>query len=355
MNTVQLPTDRHHKRLTIKLSVALVVSYTLLLAAIGIWNNNERQECLELQLLETARAYRDLLLLTRAWNAQHGGVYVELSDDISPPPYLDDQTKDIENLTDKKYTKINPAFMTRMLSEIATESGTLSFKLSSLLPKNPANQPDDWERFGLTELAKGRKEIYQETEINGIAYFRYLTPLLIEPACLKCHAKDGQAVGDIRGGLTINIPLEPFGQLRTTLLRRNVIELLTVWLSTIILLIIIVRIFAHKLSKAIEQEVYLQKLQTTMQMAGATAHELRQPLSIIMSYSEKLHGKSTTDARPAPEAEAIIVECRRMNDIIKQMLNITSVKTKPYTEDYDIIDFQESAGPTVKRSDNKNP
>ncbi len=33
---------------------------------------------------------------------------------------------------------------------------------------------------------------------------------MVEQACLKCHAKHGYKVGDVRGGITVSVPMTPF-------------------------------------------------------------------------------------------------------------------------------------------------
>jgi hypothetical protein len=39
--------------------------------------------------------------------------------------------------------------------------------------------------------------------------FRYMAPLITERSCLKCHAKQGYKVGDIRGGISVILPFFP--------------------------------------------------------------------------------------------------------------------------------------------------
>ena len=36
-----------------------------------------------------------------------------------------------------------------------------------------------------------------------------MRPLITEPACLTCHVEQGRKVGDIRGGLSVAVPLAP--------------------------------------------------------------------------------------------------------------------------------------------------
>jgi len=48
-------------------------------------------------------------------------------------------------------------------------------------------------------------------EIVSIAnesHLRLMRPLITEESCLKCHAAQGYEVGDIRGGVSISVPME---------------------------------------------------------------------------------------------------------------------------------------------------
>jgi PAS domain S-box-containing protein/putative nucleotidyltransferase with HDIG domain len=44
--------------------------------------------------------------------------------------------------------------------------------------------------------------------MQGQRYFRYMKPMVTEQDCLKCHAQYGDKLGDIRGGVSIAIPVE---------------------------------------------------------------------------------------------------------------------------------------------------
>jgi len=52
-------------------------------------------------------------ILYRRWNTMHGGVYVPVTRNNPPNPYLDFEERDIETPSGRKLTLINPAYMTR--------------------------------------------------------------------------------------------------------------------------------------------------------------------------------------------------------------------------------------------------
>ncbi len=45
--------------------------------------------------------------------------------------------------------------------------------------------------------------------INGKPYMRLMRPFRIDPSCLTCHEEQGYKVGDIRGGISVSVPMNP--------------------------------------------------------------------------------------------------------------------------------------------------
>ncbi len=88
-------------------------------------------------------------VIYRRWNADHGGVYVPVTQKTKPNPYLDDLERDIITPLGKKLTKVNPAYMTRQVHELALKSNGVRGHITSLNPIRPANAPDPWETQAL--------------------------------------------------------------------------------------------------------------------------------------------------------------------------------------------------------------
>jgi hypothetical protein len=158
---------------------------------------------------QTARAFFDQIVVSRAWNAGHGGVYVPVTENTQPNAYLDDPLRDIETIDGIKLTKINPAFMTRQIAEIAASEKGVQFHITSLKPIRPGNKPADWERIWLESFEKGTMEQGSFVQSGSNTNFRYMAPLITENSCLKCHAKQGYKIGDIRGGISVTLPFFP--------------------------------------------------------------------------------------------------------------------------------------------------
>ncbi len=49
--------------------------------------------------------------------------------------------------------------------------------------------------------------------VDGQRVYRRMIPLYAKAACLECHASQGYKIGDIRGGLSVMIPLTEMDKL----------------------------------------------------------------------------------------------------------------------------------------------
>ncbi len=153
----------------------------------------------------TAQNIFRIVQLTRYWNARHGGVYVPISPYAEPNPYLDVPNRDLITRDNPKLTMINPAYMTRQLTELIEKDSEVSFHITSLKPLRPQNKADSWEVQALQKFEKGL-ESYSERVVDASGdIFRYMAPLFVREPCLKCHAQQGYRLGDIRGGISVTL------------------------------------------------------------------------------------------------------------------------------------------------------
>lgn len=165
----------------------------------------------------------------RLWNARHGGVYAERTEQTPSNPFLDVPKRDVETRDGVPLTLLNPAYMTRQVAETIRELTGLRVHMTSLKPINPGNQPDAWEAAALRDFEKGVKERAEPVVVEGQAFVRYMAPLVTRQACLECHAKQGYKVGDIRGGISVTLPTAPFTEPLREQKRNSVLVHLVGW------------------------------------------------------------------------------------------------------------------------------
>ncbi|HEY3400027.1 MAG TPA: PAS domain S-box protein [Geothrix sp.] len=148
-------------------------------------------------------------LAYRRWAAERGGVYVPLNGKTPPNPYLAHlPERDITTTQGKRFTLVNPAYMTRMVHELGEDAYGLRGHITSLRPIRPDNAPDPWERKALEAFEHGARELSEVVEQKGgRPILRFMGAFLVEPSCLACHAHQGYKVGEVRGGISITVPV----------------------------------------------------------------------------------------------------------------------------------------------------
>ena len=192
------------KNINVRFSmVAIILVLLTFLGGIFFGLAMRTRTLLHESILSQARSHFQSIVLTRTWNAQHGGVFVRKTEGMESNPYL--ENPDIETKDGQIYTLKNPALMTREVSEMANLEAGMQFHMTSLKPLNPDNKADSFEAEALQAFELGKPEAYRFTELGGKPVFRYMAPLETTQACLNCHRKQGYQVGDIRGGISVTI------------------------------------------------------------------------------------------------------------------------------------------------------
>jgi len=173
---------------------------------LGLGSFYARREAREIALNRAQDSFRKDVAY-RTWASQRGGVYVPLDEKTPANPYLKDiPNREITTTAGKVYTLVNPAYMTRMVHELGAQYG-LKGHLTSLNPIRPENAPDAWERATLQRFEAGAREYWDIQEQDGSSHLRYMGAFLVEPGCLRCHATQGYRLGQVRGGISVTVPL----------------------------------------------------------------------------------------------------------------------------------------------------
>lgn len=186
----------------------LVTLWLLLIFASGAWNIYQRKEAQNQLYLESARSFFSFIVTTREWNSTMVGVYVPISEKIQPNPYLDVPDRDLRTTNGTTLTRINPAYMTRLIAELAEKNNSVRFHLTSLNPIRPANAPEPWEIPPLQSFEKNFQSEFSKVDPQS-GRFLYMAPLITQESCLACHARQGYKVGDVRGGISITLNTQP--------------------------------------------------------------------------------------------------------------------------------------------------
>ena len=179
------------------------------------------------QAEQQARMLYKQILLTRQWASDHNGLFVLKKKGVEANPFLDLPT--VTDALGQVYFLRNPAMITRELSFYAKRDGLGYFRVTSLNPVNPQNQPDEFEKLSLLAFAKGAEEVIDVDDSDMGRVVRFMAPLRVSESCLGCHARHGYNKGDIRGGLSISIPIN----WADDLIKRNIHSLILIGVASI--------------------------------------------------------------------------------------------------------------------------
>ena len=185
-------------------------------------------------------------------------VYVPRQPGIEPNPFLDSaQKKIIAN--GQELVQLNPAYIVRLLHEKEGKDRVgVRGSLVSLDPLNPKNSPDIWQKKALQAFDAGEDSAFTVQKVGDTRYLRLIKALPVKKECLSCHARQGYKVGDIRGGISVTMPMSPYEK---ALQKDRLILFLSlglVWMTGTIGLVIL----GHQLIRRVrERDVFAADLQ----------------------------------------------------------------------------------------------
>lgn len=226
-----------------------LVAWTLLvfLAALFYWNDQTRQ--IIALAKNTAKTALNKDIATRTWTISHGGVYVPISEQTPPNPYLAHvPERDVQTPAGQQLTLMNSSYVLRQMTENYGSLYGEKTRISALKPLNPDNMADAWETKALHYLnANPTTPVFSELEKNDSGtYLRMMIPRFTEENCLKCHNLAENKIGEIRGGIDISVPLQKFAEMTQEILFHTYGWLSLIWLFGTGAIIVAYRVIRKK-------------------------------------------------------------------------------------------------------------
>lgn len=341
-----------------RLTAVVAVAFTaLIVISLGVNLRQLRNHTRELAKMEALTTFNKDQAF-RLWATSHGGVYVPPSETTPPNPYLSHiPDRDIELPSGKKLTLMNPAYIMKQAMAEYSQLYGVRGHITSLKPLNPANKADEWEREALIAFERGSvKERTEFTKVDGQPYLRLMQPMVTQEGCLKCHAHQGYKVGDVRGGVSVSLPMKPYLAKESKLDRTIVSTHLLVWLLGMAgigfayrrgSIDITERMKAREAIRA-EEERFRNLVETTndviweVDVNGVYTYISPQVRSILGYEPEELIGKTPFDVMPDDEAQRV----REFFDrVMKSVEPFSYFENKNLTKDGRVVVLETGAVP----------
>jgi signal transduction histidine kinase len=279
--------------LSLKFIIGVVVVISIALGISAYFILKKDRDLIMEQLKMQAEALFSEILLTRRWIADHGGVFIWSPGQRPNPLLLEPEIVDTKGRT---FIKMSPAMVTKALSEYAREEGSYWFHITSLKLVNPENAPDAFERAALLRFERDGLKEFSDIERVGNSYiYRYIAPLYVEKPCLRCHAFQGYKLGDVRGAISVFIPMNRALSMvrseRKTIIVASVATICTLILSLYLMMKELVLRPVKQLRSSMQDFSRDRKAKTPIIRTGDELEELSKSFDEMASSLKEYHYK----------------------------------------------------------------
>jgi len=324
---------------------AAVLVWTWLIGAGLLQTLQEnREHAIELARAE-ARSTLCRALQLRRWVGSHGGVYVPVDDETEPRPGLS-QALEREGRTPsgRLLTRIDPWDVLRQLGDADDASGLPRLRLTIWRPRSAEDTSEAWEIEALRAFEQGAPEAGEIVWLGGVPHLRVMHPLFVEPGCAADDGDRGYREGDLCGGISVAMSLQPYGLASAIRMRRHAVTYAGVWLLGLLGIAYGTRQIRTRSQERLQAEEEIRRLNVCLEervrertarweaankeleaFTYSVSHDLRAPLRAINGYARIL----AEGCGPRLDAEGLRIlgvvrsEAERMGHLIDELLNFS--------------------------------
>ncbi len=324
--------------------ISIAIIWTSLCLLSGYWNiDTEKKKTLALAHKEALTVFNKDQAF-RFWATDHEGVYVPVNERTLPNKYLNHiQERDLVTPSGKQLTLMNPAYMLRQVMSHYATLYSAQGHITSLKTLNPNNTPDAWEIKALQKFDAGADEIMEVTLIGGHQFLRIMKPMHTKAGCLKCHAHQGYTIGDVRGGVSVSIPLATYREIEMKSIHRLSVSHLFFFFSGFC---VIIFTYYRNRQRIIEQKYATQALQEQSEkikiFAYSVVHDLKNPVIAIHGLANLLRKKyrDILDERGEQCCNTIADSAEQLDLLVGQLNEYISAKEHPLTiKELDVLEI----------------
>lgn len=318
------------------ISFKYLVSTALAIAVIAglgyLWFSSIQENHIMEQVKKQAVILYKQVVLTRQWAALHGSVLVPKTAGVRSNPFLEDP--DVTSSDGKVYTKVTPSVMTKMLSDLASQSRFYSFKITNTELLNPDNAPDELEKEALEQFRHSRKEeVIKIEERNGKTMFRYVAPLYVDEGCLRCHMAQDYKLGQVGGCLSVFIPMD---EARAAIRENKAILLgggVTLAGSLVLVLFLAARALVFNRIREIRESVSQMSFSELDRKTNQPGDELKEIADFCYMLDDRLRNQHQELAKKIAEATHDLSETNTdLEAANKQLATLNRAKSDFFTD-----------------------
>ncbi len=310
-----------------------IVGWTIICLFSTFWSvATEKEIALELARKEALTVFNKDQAF-RFWATNHGGVYVPATKTTPPNPNLSHiPDRDIVTPEGKNLTLMNPAYMLRQVIDQYGDLYKIKGKITSLKLLNIVNEPDSWERQALQAFDNGVKEVFEVKLVEGVPLLRLMKPMYTMEGCLKCHESQGYQVGDVRGGVSVSIPLSPY---YITSSRATLRIYLTHTFFGLVGFLVIIFIFYRgksRLTERLAAETALHESSEKIKLfAYSVSHDLKNPAIALHGITKLLikNYRDSLDEKGVLYCDRIMKSSNQIISLVEQINLYMSTKEQP--------------------------
>jgi methyl-accepting chemotaxis protein len=224
----------------------------------------------------------------------------------------------------------------------------MEFHTPALIPRNPKNQPDEFERRALEAFQKDSSltEYSDRTVENGRDIMRYAQAIRLTEDCLMCHGdpagakdpfgyvKEGMKAGELRGAFTVRASMEGLVQTaRSNSMALFFTTVLTLLAAAGVLFVLVGKLITQPLSSAVDMANQIADNDLTMEdLPAESEDEIGEATSALNTMKNNLRGLLRSIAETAEQVAASSEELSATSQQITANSEETTAQAKLVSE-----------------------
>ncbi len=341
---ITLPRQHSDYKTLRRNGLILALGWTVMCSLAVYWNFVSARD----KTMDLARKEAETIIekdqAFRFWATDHHGVYVPVTATTPPNENLKDiPERDIVTPSGRRLTLMNPAYIMRQVMEKYSDLYAVKGHLVSLKVLYSGNTPDGWETASLHELEGGKEEVSSVTMIGDKEYFRLIRPMYTQTGCLQCHARQGYKEGDLRGGVSVSVPLAPYRAMEWQSLLHLQSIVVFFWLIGIFAIgVIFTRNKNRLFERLAADQLLMEQSQKIELFAYSVAHDLKNPAVAMHGLARLLNKKhqQALDEKGRQLCAQMEKSAQQICALVDQINTFISAKEYPLTiENLDFLEI----------------